>query len=98
MMPPHTTAAPRREGDLLVIQGYSLGYTELDEELQILDANGQTVPFEVELDTVREDRSGGAANPPPGSIQRRNVLTVRLGVPQGGAPITVRFLGDEWGL
>ena len=98
MMPPHTTNAPRRDGDRLVIRGYSLGHVEVDDALVILDADGRTVPFETELDTVVEDRSGGAAEPPPGSIQRRSALTVLLGVPQAGAPITVRFLDEEWSL
>jgi hypothetical protein len=96
MMPPHTNAVPKRDGDTLVIEGYSLNYTDPAEELSVKDAQGADVPFEATLTKVREDRSDGAEDPPLGSIQYRCVITVTLGVPQDGRPLTVGFLGDVW--
>ena len=98
MMPPHTTSGPRRQGDELVIEGYSLGFTDLEQDLQIRDAEGRPLGFTAELQTVREDRSGGAEDPPPGSIQLRTVIRIRLDTPHGDAPLSVSFLGDTWTL
>ncbi len=98
MMPPHTAAAPTRTGNTLVFEGYSLNYTDPAAELSVLDENGEPVPFEATLSTQREDRSAGAKEPPPGSIQVRCVLTVTFEVPQGDRPVQVSFLGDRWTL
>ena len=98
MMPPHVVDSPRRSGDELVIEGYSLHHLELGEELSILDAEGRELSYDLELHITRQDRSGGAVDPPPGSIQFKGVLTVNLDEPQHGGAITVRFLGEEWTL
>ncbi len=98
MMPPHTSNPPRRHGNELVIEGYSLGFANLEQDLQIRDDRGHLLAYTAEIETIREDRSGGVPDPPPGSIQLRTMIRVRLTAPQGERSLTVSFLGDEWTL
>ena len=95
MMPPHLSGPPTLAGDTLILEGYSLNYTSPESELSVTDVeSGAELPFEAALVRVREDRSGGAENPPPGAIQFRCVLTVKLQGVEAGRTYRVSFVDE----
>ena len=97
MMPPHLSGAPKITGDVLVFQGYSLNYTDPDSELSVVDLDtGEELAFSWSMEEVRQDRSGGAANPPPGAIQYRCVLTVRLEGVEVGKTYSVSYVDEVY--
>jgi hypothetical protein len=97
MMPPHLRGAPTLAGDTLVLEGYSLNYTDPASELTVVDvATGEALAFDATLEETREDRSGGAMNPPPGAIQFRCTLTVRLQGVQPGHTYRVRYVDEAF--
>ncbi len=99
MMPPHLSGTPTLDGSTLVIEGYSLNYTDPESELTVTDIDsGDALPFEAALAKVREDRSGGSANPPPGAIQYRCVLTVQLQGVQSGHTYRVAYVDETYDL
>ena len=97
MMPPHLSDAPRLQGHTLILEGYSLNYTDPESELTVTDVDGgEELPFHAALARVREDRSGGADDPPPGAIQYRCVLTVLLQGVQPGHTYRVSYIDEVY--
>ena len=95
MMPPHLSGEPTLTGNTLVLQGYSLNYTDPDSELSVVDVDsGEALLFAATVEQVRQDRSGGAANPPPGSIQYRCILTAKLQGVELGQTYRVSFVDE----
>lgn len=99
MMPPHLTSSPvpedgRLDGDVLELHGYTLSATSTDD-LTVEDVlTGEAVPFTTELTNTRIDRSGGAADPMPGSIQQRSLLRVTMAGLVPGRSYRLTFLDD----
>jgi hypothetical protein len=79
MMPPHTTATEPEDGgtltgDVLLIRGWSLVYTEPDTELTVVDVEeGSVLPFTWGMNG--EDVGEGDQ---PGAVQVRCELRVRV--------------------
>ena len=94
IMPPHTTGTNIEKGTLrgtqLVIDGYSLNYTDVEKDVSIVNvATGKAVKVTGETACRGEgDCDGG----PPGSCQQRCTLTVTIKGAKAGDKLKLKFL------
>ena len=95
MMPPHLTGTtPPHDGtlvgDTLVIDGWSLVYTEPDADLKVVDvATGAPLPFTWEMDA--NDVGEGDQ---PGAVQVRCALRVKVAELTAGQRCRLEYLDE----